>query len=192
MRLGFEPLSLPDGTPISTGSRHRFVNSPDRGSGQNMVREYPERPIVGVAGVIIEDDRVVLVRRGRPPAYGEWSLPGGAVELGETLEEAVTREVEEEVRIRVDVVEVVAVLDRIFLDKERNVQFHYVLMDFLCTRRTGRLMASSDAISCAYVPLSALTRYRLSQETREVITRAYQLVNGGSPDIYMHRTSFSL
>ena len=154
-----------------------------------MAREYPKRPIVGVAGVIIEDDRVVLVRRGRPPAYGEWSLPGGAVELGETLEEAVTREVEEEVGIKVDVVEVVAVLDRIFLDKEGRVQFHYVLMDFLCTRRTGKLAASSDAISCAYVPLSALTRYRLSRETREVITRAHQRFNGGSPDIYLARSA---
>ena len=76
-----------------------------------MTRDYPERPIVGVAAVVIEDDRVVLVRRGRPPAYGEWSLPGGAVEPGESLEEAVVREVAEEIGLKVEVVEVVAVLD---------------------------------------------------------------------------------
>ena len=80
-----------------------------------MTRDYPDRPIVGVAAVVIEDDRVVLVRRGRPPAYGEWSLPGGAVEPGETLEEAVVREVAEEIGFNVEVVELVAVLDRIFL-----------------------------------------------------------------------------
>ena len=147
-------------------------------------RQYPDSPIVGVAGVVIEDDRVVLVRRGSPPAYGEWSLPGGAVEPGETLEEAVVREVKEEIGLEVEVVELVAVLDRIFLDSEGEVQFHYVLMDFLCRRKGGRLRASSDAISCAQVVFEALPRYRLTQETSEVINRAYQRLNGGSPAVY--------
>ena len=153
-----------------------------------MSRQYPDRPIVGVAAVVIEDDRVVLVRRGSPPAYGEWSLPGGAVEPGETLEEAVVREVKEEIGLEVEVVELVAVLDRIFLDPEGEVQFHYVLMDFLCRRSGGRLRASSDAISCAQVVFAALSRYRLTQETREVINRAYQRLNGGSPAIYDLKT----
>ena len=149
-----------------------------------MSRQYPDSPIVGVAAVVIEDDRVVLVRRGSPPAYGEWSLPGGAVEPGETLEQAVVREVKEEIGLEVEVVELVAVLDRIFLDPEGEVQFHYVLMDFLCRRKGGRLRASSDAISCAQVVFEALSRYRLTQETREVINRAYQRLHGGSPAIY--------
>ena len=149
-----------------------------------MTRDYPDRPIVGVAAVVIEDDRVVLVRRGRPPAYGEWSLPGGAVEPGETLEEAVVREVKEEIGREVEVMELVAVLDRIFLDPEGEVQYHYVLMDFLCRRKGGRLRASSDAIACAQVVFAALSRYRLTQETREVINRAYQRLNGGSAAIY--------
>ena len=149
-----------------------------------MSRQYPDRPIVGVAAVVIEDHGVVLVRRGRPPAYGEWSLPGGAVELGETLEQALVREVQEEIGLQVEVVELVAVLDRIFLDPEGGVQFHYVLMDFLCRRNGGRLRASSDAISCVRVPLGALSRYRLTRETREVIDRAYQRLNGTSPAIY--------
>ncbi len=153
-----------------------------------MPREYPERPIVGVAAVVIENGQVVLVRRGRPPAYGEWSLPGGAVELGETLQEAIVREVQEEIGLTVEVVELVAVLDRIFVDEEGQIQFHYVLMDFLCRRRGGRLQASSDAISCAYVPFAALDRYRLSQETKEVVNRAYQRLNGGSPAVYEIRT----
>lgn len=149
-----------------------------------MTREYPDRPIVGAAAVVIEDDRVVLVRRGRPPAYGEWSLPGGAVEPGETLEEAVVREVEEEIGLNVEVVELVAVLDRIFWDKEGQVQYHYVLVDFLCRKTGGKLQASSDVISCAHVSFSALAQYKLTQETREVISKAYQRLSGGSPSIY--------
>jgi len=153
-----------------------------------MPRDYPERPIVGVAAVVIENDRVVLVRRGRPPAYGEWSLPGGAVELGETLGEAVVREVEEEVGLQIAVVELVAVLDRIFLDTEGQVQYHYTLMDFLCRKTGGRMRASSDAISCARVPFAALAGYTLTRETREVINRAYHRQHGGTPPIYKVRT----
>jgi 8-oxo-dGTP diphosphatase len=149
-----------------------------------MSRDYPERPIIGVAGIVIENDRVVLVCRGRPPAYGQWSLPGGAVELGETLEKAVIREVIEEIGLEVEVLELVAVMDRIFLDKDYQVQFHYILMDFLCRKIGGKLLASSDAISCAKVPITALDEYKLTKETKEVINRAYQRSNGGSPSVY--------
>lgn len=157
-----------------------------------MTRDYPERPIVGVAAVVIEDDRVVLVRRGRPPAYGEWSLPGGAVEPGESLEEAVVREVAEEIGLTVEVVEVVAVLDRIFWDQEGEVHYHYVLIDFLCRKTGGKLQASSDAISCSHVPFSALAQYNLTKETREVIGKAYQRVSGGSPPIYTVKAATSI
>ena len=152
-----------------------------------MSRDYPERPIIGVAAVVIENDRVALVRRGRPPAYGEWSLPGGAVELGETVEKAVVREVSEEIGLEVEVLELVAILDRIFLDKEGQVQFHYVLLDFLCRKTGGTLRASGDAISCVQVPSSALEGYKLTRETREVINRAYLRLNGGCPPIHKVR-----
>ena len=154
-----------------------------------MPRDYPERPIIGVAAVVIENDKVALVRRGRPPAYGEWSLPGGAVELGETVEKAVIREVREEIGLEVEVLELVAILDRIFLDKEGQVQFHYVLLDFLCRKTGGRLLASSDAISCAQVPFSALDGYKLTRETKEVINLAYQRLHGGSPPVYKSQTT---
>jgi mutator protein MutT len=157
-----------------------------------MSRQYPDRPIVGVAAVIIEDDRVALVRRGRPPAYGEWSLPGGAVEPGETMEEAVVREVAEEIGLRVEVVEIVAVLDRIFWDQEGEVQYHYVLIDFLCRKTGGKLKASSDVISCSQVPFSALAQYNLTKETRGVISRAYQRVSGGSPPVYRVKATTSI
>ena len=150
-----------------------------------MSRDYPERPIIGVAAVVVENDKVALVRRGRPPAYGEWSLPGGAVELGETLEKAVIREVREEIGLEVKVSELVGIFDRIFLDKEGQVQFHYVLLDFLCVKKGGKLRASSDALSCVQVPFSALDTYKLVKETREVISRAHQRLNGAFPPIYM-------
>ena len=157
-----------------------------------MTRDYPNRPIVGVAAVVIEDDRVALVRRGRPPAYGEWSLPGGAVEPGESLEEAVVREVAEEIGLKVEVEEVVAVLDRIFWDQEGEVHYHYVLIDFLCRKTGGKLKASSDAISCSQVPFSALAQYNLTKETRGVINRAYQRVSGGSPPVYRVKATTSI
>ena len=157
-----------------------------------MSRDYPERPIIGVAAVLIENDRVTLVRRGRAPAYGEWSLPGGAVELGETLENAVIREVIEEIGLEVEVLELVAVLDRIFLDKEGQIQFHYVILDFLCRELGGELLASSDAMSCAQVPLFALDEYKLTKETKEVINRAYQRLNGGSPPIYQSKRAMPI
>ena len=151
-------------------------------------RDYPDRPIVGVTGVVFDGDGVVLVRRGRPPAYGEWALPGGAVEVGERLDEAIIREVHEEVGLTVQVVELVAVLDRIFLDKDDQVQYHYILMDFLCRKRGGRLRAGGDALSSSVVPMAALSQYQLSKETKEVIRRAYHRLNGGSPPIYLEQT----
>ena len=154
-----------------------------------MRRDYPGRPIVGVAAVVIEDDCVVLVRRGQAPAYGDWSLPGGAVELGETLEEAIVREVEEEIGLKVKVIDLIAVLDRIFLDEAGQVQFHYVLMDFLCLKAAGLLRASGDVLACAQVPMASLTHYKLSRETEEVIKRAHQRLNGEGSGIYLTRTS---
>ena len=150
-----------------------------------MRRDYPDRPIVGVGAIIFDEGQVVLVRRGRPPAYGEWSLPGGAVELGETLEEALIREVSEEVGLEVEVMELIAVLDRVFLDEEGRVKYHYVLMDFLCRSIGGTLQASSDVLSSSRVPLEALAEYQLRRQTREVIDRAHQRMHGEAVSIYV-------
>jgi mutator protein MutT len=150
-----------------------------------MRRDYPDRPIVGVGAVVFDGDQVVLVRRGSPPSYGTWSLPGGAVEVGETLQEAIVREVAEEIGLEVTAEEIVAVLERIFLDPAGKVQYHYVLVDFLCRSARGRLRASGDALACARVPFESLADYSLTRETQEVIQRARDFLDGKAPVIYM-------
>jgi mutator protein MutT len=135
-------------------------------------REYPSRPIVGVGAVILDGDCVLLVRRGREPLKGEWSIPGGAVESGETLEAAIAREVREETGLDVEVGGVVTVLDRIRLDADGRAHYHYVLIDFLCRRSAGTAACASDADELAWVPVRELERYRLADATVRVIESA--------------------
>ena len=111
-----------------------------------MKREYPEAPIVGVGAVVVHQGRVLLIERANEPLKGEWSLPGGALELGETLEEGVVREVLEETGLRVEPVRVVEVFDRISRDDAGQVRYHFVLVDFLCHLSKGE---SADAVQCA-------------------------------------------
>src|SRR5271155_621871 len=101
-----------------------------------MKREYPDAPLVGVGTIIIEQDRVMLVKRGHPPLAGEWSIPGGALEVGEMLREAAVREALEETGLTVETGELLGVYDRVLRDGGGQVLYHYVLIDFLC-RRTG-------------------------------------------------------
>jgi ADP-ribose pyrophosphatase YjhB (NUDIX family) len=141
-----------------------------------MQREYPDRPIVGVGAIIVDQGRVLLARRGNPPRIGQWSLPGGVVELGETLRAAAEREALEETSLIVDVGKVIEVLDRIIPGNHGAVQFHYVLIDFLCTRRGGELRAGGDAAEVAWSTESELKNYGLEQITLEVIRKAFQAI----------------
>jgi ADP-ribose pyrophosphatase YjhB (NUDIX family) len=118
---------------------------------------------------------VVLVRRRFPPLAGEWSLPGGAVEIGETLAEAAAREVAEETGLAVDVGPVVEVFDRIQRDGEGRVEYHYVLVDYLCRARGGRLRAGSDVSEVAVADPRALESYGLTSKAADVIAAALQL-----------------
>jgi mutator protein MutT len=143
--------------------------------GTSVKREYPDHPIVGVGAIIIKGKEVLLARRGKEPRYGEWSIPGGAVELGEKLEEAITREVSEEVNVAIRVGEVVEVLDRIFRDPEGRVQYHYVLVDFLCEYLSGKGKPSSDALEVQWVPISEIPHSPLPERTKRVIQKAFEM-----------------
>ncbi len=143
-----------------------------------MKREYPNHPIIGVGAIIIRGEEVLLARRGKEPGYGKWSIPGGAVKLGETLEEAVIREVCEEVNLAVRVGEVVEVLERIFRDPEGKVQYHYVLVDFLCEYLSGEEKPSSDALEVQWVHLSEIHHFRLPEKTKRVIQKGFKMRRG--------------
>ncbi len=141
-----------------------------------MKREYPDRPIVGVGAVIIEDGRVLLVRRAHPPLAGKWSLPGGMVELGETLRSAAEREAREETGLIVKASDVVEVLDRIIPGEDGSVQYHYVLVDFLCRRTGGALQAGGDASEVAWAKPDELAKYELEKVAVAVIGKALRMV----------------
>lgn len=141
-----------------------------------MEREYPDYPILGVGGIIFLDDKVVLVKRGNEPGYGRWSIPGGAVKLGETIWEAAKREIHEETHLDVDVIETLDVIDRIIRDEANRILYHFVLVDFLCRYKSGRLRANSDVLDARAVPMSELPEYDLAEVTSEVIEKASNLL----------------
>src|SRR5262245_19873539 len=139
-------------------------------------RAYPDRPIVGVGAVVVDGDRVLLVRRANEPSKGEWSIPGGAVEVGETLEAAVRREVREETGLDIVVGPVVEVLDRIRKDADGRAQFHYVLVDFICHPCGGSLACASDAAEVAWAAAGELEERRVADITVRVIRNAFARV----------------
>jgi mutator protein MutT len=130
---------------------------------------------VGVGAVILVDGRLVLIRRGQEPLAGRWSLPGGSVELGETLEAAVAREVLEETGLVVEVGPVVEAFDRILPDDHGRVRFHFVLVDYLCRPVDGRLAHGSDAAAVTLADPSDLTGYDLTPKTASVVGKALVL-----------------
>jgi len=140
-------------------------------------REYPERPIVGVGGVILLEGKVVLVRRRFEPLAGRWSLPGGMLEVGETLEAGVSREMTEETGLEIEVGPVIEVFDRITYDKSQRVQFHFVLVDYLCWPSGGQLQAGSDVDRAVLAAPSDFQNYNLTEKVTEVIGRALKLAD---------------
>ncbi len=134
-------------------------------------RAYPERPFVGVGGVIVDQGRVVLIKRRFEPLAGQWSLPGGAVDIGETLVECVAREMLEETGLVVEVGPVVEVFDRIIRDQEGRVQFHYVLVDYVCRPVGGVLAANSDVADAVWAAPADLPAFNLADPATAVILR---------------------
>ncbi len=140
-----------------------------------MTREYPDRPIVGVGAVIVRDAHALIVRRATEPLKGQWSIPGGALELGEKLRDGLAREVREETGLIVEVGPMLDVFDSIFLDSDGRTQYHYVLVDFLCRPAGGLLHASSDASEARWVTSAELDALGMKQATIDVIRKALVL-----------------
>jgi len=139
------------------------------------VRKYPDRPIVGVGAVIVDGDRVLLVKRAHEPLKGQWSLPGGAVEVGESLEAGLVREVREETCLDVTVGPVVEVLDRISRDANGRVEYHFVIVDYLCRVAGGTATCGSDAEDIEWARRDDLARYRLTSAATAVIAKAFAM-----------------
>ena len=138
-------------------------------------RLYPARPIVGVGGIIVQDGRVVLIKRKYEPLAGRWSIPGGALDVGEPLEVGVARELYEETGLVTRVGPVVEVFDRILRDEEGRVKYHFVLVDYLCVPIDGTLVAGDDVSDAVWVSLDGLGPYELTEKTTQVIERARQM-----------------
>jgi ADP-ribose pyrophosphatase YjhB (NUDIX family) len=136
-------------------------------------RRYPDRPVVGVGAIVLTGDgRVVLVRRAQPPREGEWSLPGGVLELGETLTAGVAREVREETGLDVEVGPLVDAFEHVSRDEDGRVQYHYVVLDYLCRVRGGVARASTDVSDVALADPRDLAPYDLRPETLAVVLKA--------------------
>jgi 8-oxo-dGTP diphosphatase len=134
-----------------------------------MQREYPRQPLVGVGAVIVEKGRVLLIKRGKPPLLGEWSIPGGMLELGETLREGAEREALEETGLVVRAGDLLGVFDRIVPDETQRTLYHYVLIDFLCEIISGNVLAAGDASDASWFTLADLSDLSLPGETLKVL-----------------------
>ncbi len=149
-------------------------------------REYPEKPIIGIGGVVIEDGRALLIRRGSEPLLGQWSIPGGTLELGETLIEGTERELREETGLTVKILDMIEVFERInfgsgadetwkTLEEKRRPRFHFVIVDYLCERISGVPVAGGDVTDVAWADENNLEKFALTQTATRVIRKAFSL-----------------
>jgi 8-oxo-dGTP diphosphatase len=141
-----------------------------------MQREFPEQPIIGVGAIIIEEERVLLVKRAHPPIQGQWSIPGGALEVGELVREAAVREAREETGLIVEPGPLLGVFDRVLRNPEQRVQYHYVLIDFLCKPVGGELSAASDAAEVRWFMRQELPALNLADDTHGVILKGFEIL----------------
>ena len=138
-----------------------------------MKREFPDHPLVGVGGVVIHRNRVLLIRRGGEPLKGEWSIPGGLIEVGEELAEGVRRELREETGLDVEPLAILETFDRIFREG-RKVRYHFVIVDYVCRLKGGRLRPASDVLEARWVRREDFPRYRLTAKATSVALQAFE------------------
>ena len=138
-------------------------------------RTYPDHPVVSVGAVILDEDAVLLIKRAHEPLMGQWSLPGGVVEVGETLAAALRREVHEETGLEVHVGSLVDVLDRVLRGPDSRVEYHFVILDYLCSVAGGHLAHSSDAADARWVQIGELPHYRVTEKVASVVHKAFEI-----------------
>lgn len=137
-----------------------------------MEREYPQQPLVGVGAIIVQSGRVVLIKRGHAPLLGEWSIPGGVLELGETVRQGAEREALEETSLQVRATELLGVFDRVIPDDAKRTIYHYVLIDFFCEVVSGELKADGDAVDARWFTRDEVSALPLPEDTNKVIQLA--------------------
>ncbi len=139
-------------------------------------RIYPKLPIPGVAALIFKNEAILLTQRGKAPSEGMWGLPGGVVELGETVREAVVREVLEETGVRVKPVDLIAVFDSIHKDEEGRYLYHYILFEYICEYVSGLVSPSSDAPDARWVPVKDLDEVKIMPMTKRFILKVLSTI----------------
>jgi 8-oxo-dGTP diphosphatase len=186
-RAGYSEFLVDDGRvslqrEVAHLAQHEGTTTPEVAVPVISPRRYPPRPVVGVGAVIIDQGQIVLIKRKYEPLAGQWSLPGGTLDLGETLEAGVAREMLEETGLEVRVGPVVEVFDRVLLDLDGRVRYHFVLIDYLCRPIGGQLRAGSDVDDAVLAAPDALAPYRLTGKAEAVIARAVSMAAAGAFD----------
>ena len=136
-----------------------------------MAREYPDSPVVGVGAVIVHEGKALIIKRAHEPRKGEWSLPGGLLELGESLEDAVRREIKEETNLDVELGPIIETFDRVHRDAEGRIRYHFVIIDYVCWPTGGDAASGSDAEAVAWVTGEEIDRYGINAHAKDVILR---------------------
>ncbi|MGB6875641.1 MAG: NUDIX hydrolase [Candidatus Acidiferrales bacterium] len=141
-------------------------------------REYPERPIIAVGGVVIHDSQILLIRRGQPPLEGRWSIPGGILEIGETIAEGIERELKEETGIQVRVLDLIEIYENVLRDKENELQYHFVILDYLCEFVEGTARPGGDVTEVVWASEQQLESLSVTGAAKRVIRKAFSAVRG--------------
>jgi len=136
-----------------------------------VAREYPEHPVVGVGAVVVRNGRALIIKRAHEPRKGEWSLPGGLLELGESLQDAIRREIKEETTLDVVVGPIIETFDRVHRDDHGRIRYHFVIVDFVCWPTGGEAMPASDADGVAWVSFKEIDDYAVNAHAKAVIEK---------------------